>query len=80
MLLLGAPNLFTPPGGDAPGEGGFEMKTTPADKGIMAAKMENEALPKFNWGASALDANAIRLLNEVPAKVRTAIAKAEGRA
>lgn len=56
------------------------MKTTPADKGIMAAKMENEALPKFNWGASALDANAIRLLNEVPAKVRTAIAKAEGRA
>lgn len=23
----------------------------------------NEALPKFNWGASALDANAIDLLN-----------------
>lgn len=28
-----------------------------------------EALPKFNWGASALDANAIQLLNEVPAEV-----------
>lgn len=38
------------------------------------------ALPKFNWGASALDANAIRLLNEVPGEVSAAIAKAEGRA
>lgn len=38
----------------------------------------SEALPKFDWGASALDANAIRLLNEVPAQVNAAIAKATG--
>lgn len=37
------------------------------------------ALPKFNWAESALDANAIRLLNEVPGDVRAAIAKAEGK-
>jgi hypothetical protein len=41
-------------------------------------RMIDEALPKFNWGASALDANAIRLLNEVPAEVTRAIIKAEG--
>jgi hypothetical protein len=27
------------------------------------------ALPQFNWGASALDATAIRFLNEVPAEI-----------
>jgi hypothetical protein len=37
-------------------------------------------LPKFNWGASALDANAIRLLNDVPIRIRKAIAKARGEA
>ena len=39
-----------------------------------AQRLFKEALPKFNWGASFLDANAIRLLNEVPAKVDAAIA------
>jgi hypothetical protein len=39
-----------------------------------AARLHTEALPKFNWGASCLDANAIRLLNEVPATVTRAIA------
>ena len=39
-------------------------------------RLFNEALPKFNWGASALDANAIKLLNEVPSEVSAAIAKA----
>lgn len=29
----------------------------------VAEKIRTEALPKFNWGASALDANAIGLLN-----------------
>lgn len=29
----------------------------------IAHRVNNEALPKFNWGASALDANAIGLLN-----------------
>jgi regulator of replication initiation timing len=28
------------------------------------------ALPRFNWGASALDAEAIALLNEVPVEVK----------
>ena len=38
-----------------------------------------EALPKFNLGASALDANAIRLLNELPNLVNAAVARADGR-
>ena len=41
-------------------------------------RLFDEALPKFDWGASALDANAIQLLNEVPGEVRAAIAKAKG--
>ena len=40
-----------------------------------ADKLCNEALPKFNWGKSALDANAIRLLNEVPGMIRNALNK-----
>jgi hypothetical protein len=36
------------------------------------------ALPCFNWGASALSAEAITLLNEVPGKVDDALAKARG--
>ena len=35
-----------------------------------ARRLCDEALPKFNWGASALDANAIQLLNQVPALIR----------
>jgi hypothetical protein len=42
-----------------------------------AERLFNEALPKFNWGKSALDANAIALLNEVPGEVRAALVKAE---
>jgi len=38
-----------------------------------ADRLFKEALPKFNWGASFLDANAIQLLNEVPGQVRRAI-------
>lgn len=45
-------------------------------KALKAAeRLFKEALPKFNWGASALDANAIRLLNEVPDIVSDAIAR-----
>lgn len=43
-----------------------------------AKKLFDEALPKFNWGASFLDANAIAILNTVPNQVRAAIDKAEG--
>ena len=38
-----------------------------------ADQLCHEALPKFNWGASALDANAIALLNEVPNEIRAAL-------
>ena len=43
-----------------------------------AQRLFKEALPKFNWGASFLDANAIQLLNEVPAKVNAAIEVTKG--
>jgi hypothetical protein len=36
-------------------------------------RLFREALPKFNWAASALDGGAIELLNEVPQTVRHAI-------
>lgn len=42
-----------------------------------AERLIKEALPKFNWGASALDANAISLLNDVPGEVRAALAKVQ---
>jgi hypothetical protein len=42
-------------------------------------QMIDESFSKFNWGASFLNANAIRLLNEVPIKVAKTIARAEGR-
>lgn len=40
----------------------------------LTERLINEALPKFDWGKSALDANAIALLNEVPIDVRKALA------
>lgn len=40
---------------------------------LLAQRLCNEALPKFNWGASALDANAIDLLNRVPAAIASAL-------
>ena len=36
-------------------------------------RLFKEALPKFNWKDSALDANAIRLLNETPGLVHRAL-------
>lgn len=38
-----------------------------------ADKLFKVALPKFNWGASALSGEAIRLLNEVPGEVAKAL-------
>ena len=38
-----------------------------------ADKLFKEALPKFDWGASFLDNNAIQLLNDVPIKVSAAL-------
>ena len=40
-----------------------------------ANELCEKALPKFNWGKSALDATAIRLLNEVPGLIRQALRK-----
>lgn len=52
-------------------EPALKRQLAEAHEALAAAnRLFEEALPKFNWGASALDANAIRLLNEVPAKVR----------
>lgn len=42
-----------------------------------ARRLFDEALPKFNWSASSLDANAIALLNEVPTTVAKAIKAGE---
>lgn len=42
-----------------------------------AKRLFDEALPKFDWGRSALDANAIQLLNEVPGEVEAALKEAE---
>ncbi|WP_322037956.1 hypothetical protein [Burkholderia cenocepacia] len=39
-----------------------------------ADEMNDKALPKFNWGASFLDAQAIQLLNETPSTVKRALA------
>lgn len=39
----------------------------------LALRTFDEVLPKFNWGASALDANAIQLLNEAPLSIRAAL-------
>lgn len=43
----------------------------------LCQRLFDEALPKFNWGASALDANAIDLLNRVPAEVARVLASYE---
>lgn len=40
-------------------------------------RLHDEALPRFNWGASVLDANAIKLLNEVPLETRALAAEIE---
>lgn len=45
----------------------------------LARRMVTEAHPKFNWGKSFLDANAITLLNSVPIAIEQAIQKAEGK-
>lgn len=38
-----------------------------------SVELFDKALPKFNWGASFLDAEAITLLNEVPVQARVAL-------
>lgn len=45
---------------------------------VRVERLIKEAISKFNWGASALDANAIALLNEVPKEVHTALLKVRG--
>jgi len=45
---------------------------------VKARQLCELALPKFNYGASALDAQAIRLLNETPALIVRALAKRAG--
>lgn len=40
---------------------------------LLAERLCNEALPKLNWGASVLDANAITLLNQTPVAIHNAL-------
>jgi hypothetical protein len=61
----------------------FIVRAVNAHDELVAAlrdcqRLFKEALPRFDWGRSALDANAIALLNEVPMAVRAALAKATG--
>lgn len=44
---------------------------------LQCQALFQQALPKFNWGASALDANAIRLLNDVPLLVGVTLREEE---
>ena len=39
----------------------------------MCERLFKEALPKFNWKSSALDANAIQLLNETEIKIKNVV-------
>lgn len=41
----------------------------------LAKRLHDEALPKFDWGRSALDANAISLLNESGLQVDRLVAR-----
>ncbi len=43
----------------------------------IAHRLCREALPKFNWGASALDSNAITLLNRAPSVIEDALIELE---
>ncbi len=53
----------------------MEARIRELEAALLAAKrLFDEALPKFNWGGSRLDANAIRLLNEVPPLVDVVLA------
>lgn len=45
---------------------------------IQSQKLFEKALPKFNWGASFLNAEAIKLLNDVPIEVAKALALVQG--
>lgn len=44
---------------------------------VLVQRVHDEALPKFNWGASALDANAIGLLNQFGLQLPKALAEAK---
>lgn len=52
----------------------LRRRNTMLTNALEACKeMIDTALPQFNWGASSLSADAIRLLNETPAKVTAAL-------
>ena len=67
-VVMGAPH---PPRTRCARCNGFEAENT-AMKEVLrdCQRLFKEALPKFDWGRSPLDANAIQLLNTVPGKVR----------
>lgn len=44
---------------------------------LLTKRMIDEALPKFDWSKSALDGNAIKLLNDTPLAVSRALGRVE---
>lgn len=62
----------------------MEAKAKPVDQEIIGALKEclalfdkDHAIDRFDWGKSALRAEDIRELNELPGKIRAALRKAE---
>ncbi len=55
----------------------YDLLAALKDSLLLFAK--DHALDRMNWGASGLRAEDIRELNELPLRIRAAIAKAEGR-
>ena len=54
-------------------------KLAEAKKALKFCELvESRALPKFNWGASVLDAKAIDLLNRFPRIVKNALSVLRG--
>jgi len=58
----------------------IDSRITDTLKDCLSLFQKDHALDRFNWGASALRAQDIRELNELPGKIREAIGIAEGRA
>lgn len=57
----------------------LQSELNAAREGLRAAKqLCDEAIPEFNWGASCLSANAIRVLNEAPGIIARALLSNKG--
>lgn len=55
-------------------QGSAIVQAEDALKSALALWDKGHALSQFNWGASALTADGIKELNELPGKIRAALA------